>query len=130
MAKWRTSEKPSRMATIVGCIASDSGFDREVFCLSRLFLGRDHFLAQFCDICAFFHSKSHENCLKERKNRTDKFSSSITFFLLKAHADHFETFGLFLGWFSLFSGAKLLPYKVCYPGNLFTQNDDVVHCNL
>ena len=44
---------------------------------------RDHFLARFCDICAFFHSKSHEYCLKERKNRTDKFSSSITFFLLK-----------------------------------------------
>ena len=64
---------------------------------------RDHFLARFRDICAFFHSKSHENCLKERKNRTDKFSSPITFFLLKAHADHFETFGLFLVWFSLHS---------------------------
>ena len=26
--------------------------------------------------------------------------------------DHLEKFGLFLGWFSLFSGAKLLPNKV------------------
>ena len=34
----------------------------------------DHFLGRLRDICAFFHSKSHENCLKERKNRTDKFS--------------------------------------------------------
>ena len=40
MAKWRTSEKPLRMATIVGFIASDSGSDREVLCLSRLFLGQ------------------------------------------------------------------------------------------
>ena len=30
MAKWRTSEKPLQMATIVGFIASDSGSDREV----------------------------------------------------------------------------------------------------
>ena len=36
MAKWRTSENPLRMATIVGFIASDSGSDREVLCLSRL----------------------------------------------------------------------------------------------
>ena len=44
MAKWRTSEKLLRMATIIGFIASDSGSDREVLCLSRLFLGTLYYL--------------------------------------------------------------------------------------
>ena len=37
MAKWRTSEKPLQMATIVGFIASDSVSNREVLCLSFVF---------------------------------------------------------------------------------------------
>ena len=59
MAKWRTSEKPLRMATIVGFIASDSGSDKGfVFeqAILRNTVVSEYFIGEFC-IQFSFHFK-------------------------------------------------------------------------
>ena len=56
---------------------------------------RDHFLARFCDILAFFCKKSHQNSRSEKKNRTLNFSHFAPLSSYFAHAVHFETIGLF-----------------------------------
>ena len=62
---------------------------------SLLFSGRDHFLARFRDILAFYCMKSHTNSRSEKKNRTSNFSHFTPQSLFFAHAVHFETFGQF-----------------------------------
>ena len=57
--------------------------------------GRDHFLARFRDILAFFCKKSHQNSRREKKNRTLNFSHFGPLSSYFAHAAHFETIGLF-----------------------------------
>ena len=56
---------------------------------------RDHFLARFRDILAFFCKKSHQNSRSEKKNRTLNFSHFAPLSSYFAHAVHFETIGLF-----------------------------------
>ena len=56
---------------------------------------RDHFLARFRDILAFFCKKSHQNSRSEKKNRTQIFSHFAPLNFYFAHAVHFETIGLF-----------------------------------
>ena len=56
---------------------------------------RDHFLARFHDILAYFCMKSHTNSRSEKKNRISNFSHFTLRSLFFAHAVHFETFGLF-----------------------------------
>ena len=56
---------------------------------------RDHFLARFRDILAFFCKKSHQNSRSEKKNRTLYFSQFVPLSSYFAHAVHFETIGLF-----------------------------------
>ena len=58
-------------------------------------LHRDHFLARFRDILAFFCKKSHQNSRSEKKNRTLIFSHFAPLRSYFAHAVHFETIGLF-----------------------------------
>ena len=67
----------------------------------------DHFMVQFRDICEFFYSKSHENCLKKRKNGTDDFLLSLTFFSYK----HMQTISRHLACF-LVVFPYFLPNKV------------------
>ena len=57
-------------------------------------MGRDHFLAWFRDILAFFCKKSHQNSRSEKKNRTLNFSHFAPLSSYFAHAVHFETVGL------------------------------------
>ena len=57
-------------------------------------VGRDHFLARFRDILAFFCKKSHQNSRSEKKNRTLNFSHFAPLSSYFAHAVHFETIGL------------------------------------
>ena len=59
------------------------------------FITRDHFLARFRDILAFFCKKSHQNSRSEKKNRTLNFSHFAPLSFYFAHAVHFETIGLF-----------------------------------
>ena len=61
----------------------------------HLNLCRDHFLARFRDILAFFCKKSHQNSRSEKKNRTLNFSHFAPLSSYFAHAVHFETIGLF-----------------------------------
>ena len=56
---------------------------------------RDHFLARFRDILAFFCKKSHQNSRSEKKNRMLNFSHFAPLSSYFAHAVHFETIGLF-----------------------------------
>ena len=56
---------------------------------------RDHFLARFRDILAFFCKKSQQNSRSEKKNRTLNFSHFGLLSSYFAHAAHFETIGLF-----------------------------------
>ena len=55
---------------------------------------RDHFLARFRDILAFFCKKSHQNSRSEKKNRMLNFSHFAPLSSYFAHAVHFETIGL------------------------------------
>ena len=63
---------------------------KQIVCTSR-----DHFLARFRDILAFFCMKSHTNSRSEKKNRTSNFSHFTPQSLFFTYAVHFETFGLF-----------------------------------
>ena len=56
---------------------------------------RDHFLAWFRDILAFFCKKSHQNSRSEKKNCMLNFSHFAPLSSYFAHAVHFETIGLF-----------------------------------
>ena len=67
----------------------------ELFIWKFSFFGRDHFLARFRDILAFFCKKSHQNSRSEKKNRTLNFSHFAPLSFYFAHAVHFETIGLF-----------------------------------
>ena len=55
---------------------------------------RDHFLARFRDILAFFCKKSHQNSWSEKKNGTLNFSHFAPLSSYFAHAVHFQTIGL------------------------------------
>ena len=61
----------------------------------NVFNSRDHFLARFRDIPAFFCKKSHQNSRSEKKNCTLNFSHFAPLSSYFAHAVHFETIGLF-----------------------------------
>ena len=73
---------------------------------------RDHFLARFRDILAFFCKKSHQNSRSEKKNRTLNFSHFAPLSSYFAHAAHFETIGLFcLTGFWIIVAPKFITHK-------------------
>ena len=80
------------------CMYADPSVSEQLcqsFAISKPYDGRDHFLARFRDILAFFCKKSHQNSRSEKKNRTLNFSHFAPLSSYFAHAAHFETIGLF-----------------------------------
>ena len=74
-------------------------------------IGRDHFLARFRDILAFFCKKSHQNSRSEKKNRTLNFSHFAPLSSYFAHAVHFKTIGLLcLTGFWIIVAPKFVPH--------------------
>ena len=88
---------------------------------------RDHFLARFRDILAFFCKKSHQNSRSEKKNRTLIFSHFAPLSSYFAFAVHFETIGLFcLTGFWIIVAPKFITHMtagnlslICITGKLY-----------
>ena len=101
-----------------------------IFALSICTDSRDHFLARFRDILAFFFKKSHQNSRSEKKNRTLNFSHFAPLSSYFAHAVHFETIGLFcLTGFWIIVAPKFITHTtagnhslICIIGKLYRKN--------
>ena len=89
---------------------------------------RDHFLARFRDILAFFCKKSHQNSRSEKKNRTLNFSHFATLSSYFAHAVHYETIGLFcLTGFWIIVAPKFITHTTAGNHSLICINEKFYH---